>query len=708
MKPRNKITMSAVATASWTAPVLWRFAGSESLKPRAKSGRGLPHSKTWRRADNLLCAAVISVFTLLATPTLNAALPGEWEREQSFDVATPGLLKLSLSVATLDSARAGLEDLRLCDDAGNEVPFLILHPAPASKVIQPAKNFRVQLNPSTTVVTLETGLTQSIDGVTLETPAQNFIKAVRVDGSADGKGWQPLAQGQPIFRQPYGAGQLHVSFPAGAWRWLRLTVDDQRSQAVPFTGAQVCAAPAEAPPGENQSTVIAERNENPGETRLTLNLSAANLDVAAVRIETGEPLFTRTVSLIVPRLTELGIVEQVIGQGVIYRVAVEGQPVSANLSVPLATQVRARELVLLIQNGDSPPLPVTAVSVEHRPVYLVFMARNAGRFHLLTGNKFCAAPRYDLAALGANLKNVTITPAAISAPQNNPDYRAPEALAGLDVSGATLDVSAWKYRKPIQITRPGAEQVELDLEVLAHASASLADLRMMRGTNQVPYIIQRTSISRTITPTVTLANDPKNPKLSRWLIKLPKSDLPLTRLTFTTKTPLFERNLSLSAEFTDDRGGTFFPRLSNATWTQTPERKSKEFSLPLDVVVRSDTLILETENGDNPPIELEKFTVYYPATRVLFKAKADDELFLYYGNPQVPPPSYDLNLVAAELLAADKATATLADEKQLKKSSWTESQTPGSGGILFWGILAVVVVGLLVIISRLLPKAPAA
>ena len=95
----------------------------------------------------------------------------------------------------------------------------------------------------------------------------------------------------------------------------------------------------------------------------------------------------------------------------------------------------------------------------------------------------------------------------------------------------------------------------------------------------------------------------------------------------------------------------------------------------------------------------------YPATRVLFKAKADDAVFLYYGNPHVAPPRYDLSLVAGQLLAANKSLATLAAEEQLKKSSWAESRTPGKGGVLFWGILAVVVVGLLVVISRLLPKA---
>ena len=451
-----------------------------------------------------------------------AALPTEWQHAQEFNIAAPGLVKISLPVETIDAARPGLEDLRLCDDAGNELPFLISRPVPSPKAVQSAKSFQVSLNASTTVITLETGLSQPLDGVTLETPATDFIKAVRVEGSADSQNWQQLAQGQPIFRQLYGAGQLHVSFPAGEWRWLRLTIDDQRTQPVPFTGAQIHAADVEATPVELQAVTIAERNENPGETRLTLNLGAANLDVASVKIETDEPLFTRAVEVAVPQVTEDSIREQVIGQGVIYRVAVEGQPPSAELSVPLETRVRSRDLVLLIQNGDSPPLNITAVRVARRPLYLVFMARQAGNFHLLAGNKFCGAPHYDLAGLGVDLKAVAVAPVKISAIADNPNYHAPEALAGLEVAGAPLDISAWKFRKPVQLARGGAQQVELDLDVLAHAQPGFSDLRVLHGSNQVPYIIQRTSISRAVTLSVTTTNDPKNPTLSRWLVKLPK------------------------------------------------------------------------------------------------------------------------------------------------------------------------------------------
>jgi Protein of unknown function (DUF3999) len=631
-------------------------------------------------------------------------LPSDWQHEQTFNVATTGLIKINLPTETLNGARPALEDLRLYDDAGTEIPYVLARPVPGPKSIQNAKTFQASLNANNTVITLETGLVQPLDAVTLETPAGDFIKAVRIEGSADGKSWRTLAQGRPIFRQSYGAANLEIPFPPTVAKWLRLTVDDQRSQPVPFTGARVHAASGESAPMETIPVTIAERDENPGETRLALDLGAANLDVASLQVETAEPLFTRQISIAVPQIAEDAIREQMIGHGVIYRVGVEGQPASENLSVPLENRVRSRELVLFVKNGDSPPLSLKAVQAERRPVYLVFLARQPGTFHLLTSNARCAAPRYDLAALGMDLKSVPFALVQIPPPSDNPAYHPSEVLPGIELAGASLDTSEWKFRKPLQISGAGAQQVELDLDVLAHMQPGFSDLRVMRGSNQVPYIVQHTSITRSLALTAMMTNDAKNPKLSRWIIKLPQANLPLTRLTCASSTPLFQRSLSLYEELTDGRGDRHRYPLGNITWTQTPDKKSKEFVLVFDNVPQSDTLFLETENGDNPPIELEKFTAAYPVTRVLFKAKADEGLFLYYGNPRVSPPRYDLSLVAGQLLAADKKTVPLGAEQQLNKPSWREYEVPGKGGVLFWGILAVVVAVLLIIISRLLPK----
>ena len=90
-------------------------------------------------------------------------------------------------------------------------------------------------------------------------------------------------------------------------------------------------------------------------------------------------------------------------------------------------------------------------------------------------------------------------------------------------------------------------------------------------------------------------------------------------------------------------------------------------------------------------------------TRILFDAKAGDELFLYYGNASANAPRYDLNLVSTQLRSMDKSAAALGPEETLKKP-WPLANASGKGGAVFWGILALVVVALLVMIARLLPK----
>ena len=633
-----------------------------------------------------------------------ADLPADWQHEQTFDVPAAGLVKLNLPVETLGRARPGLEDLRLHDDAGNEVPYFLERPVPGVKVTQNAKSFEVILNPANTVITIETGLAQPLDAVTLVSPASGFIKPVRIEGSEDGRRWQALAQGQPIFRRFGGLEQLRLPVTPGRWPWLRLTVDDRRSPPVPFTGARVHAATAEPVASEQFDAAVVERHENPGETRLTLDLGAANEDIAAIQIETGEPIFTRQVVLAVPEVHQDSIREEQLAEGVIYRVAIEGQPVTADLSVPVERQVRSHELLLLIRNQDSPPLPIKAVRVQRRPVHLGFFAPQPGRYHLLIGNSHCAPPRYDLAALGANFKTAAISPVTLSALTNNPNYRPPEALPGIQAEGVTLDVAAWKFRKAIHLTNGGAQQLELDLDVLSHAQPGFGDLRLMRDGRQVPYIVKHTSISRALTPAVTVTNDARDRTLSRWVIKLPQSNLPLTRLACVSPTALFKREVFLQEELSDERGGKYRRALGHASWVRTPGDNKKELVIALDGPPRSDTLYLETQNGDNPAIELEKLQCFYPVTRLMFKAGADDAMFLYYGNPSAGAPHYDLGLAAGQLLAADKSIATPAAAEQLGKSGWAEGRTAGQGGVILWSILALVVVVLLVVISKLLPK----
>jgi hypothetical protein len=605
----------------------------------------------------------------------------------------------------LDAAQPALEDLRIIDSKENQVPYLIERLVPdAESTIRPME-FRSTIENGATHLILKTGTSAPIIGVSLETPATRFMKAADVEGSNDGRSWTKLAGGDSLFHLANGATKLRVSFPEGAWQSLRITIDDLGSSPVPFTGAQLHKARTTAP-AETVAVTIKSRDESPGTTRLALDLGAANLSLGSLRIDTNEPVLTRAVSLAVPEVGDDGIRERNIADAVIYRVNVNGKN-EARLEIPLESQIHTRELLVLIRNEDSPPISIDTVRADRRLVRLTFFANQPGHYSLLSGNTHCAAPRYDLSALSGKLSNATAMDVVPSALAPNPNYKPPEALATVTLNGAQIDVAKWKFRKLLPLRQNGVQQVELDPELLARSQPDQRDIRIVRGGHQLPFLFERTSLSRPISLNAATANDQKKSAFSRWSLKLPQPGVPITRLVCTSSSPLFRRQMRLWEEVTDERGDKFASELGHATWDQTPDAPKRGLVIELNARPKSDTLFLETDNGDNPAIELRDFRGYYPVTRVVFKATPDpaEPVWLYYGNLDATTPRYDLTLVSGELLKTERSTVTAGVEENLSsKPSFVRQTLTGSTRYIFWGALALVVIVLLAIMSRVLPK----
>jgi hypothetical protein len=192
--------------------------------------------------------------------------------------------------------------------------------------------------------------------------------------------------------------------------------------------------------------------------------------------------------------------------------------------------------------------------------------------------------------------------------------------------------------------------------------------------------------------------------VSRWQIKLPRAALPLTHLTLSSATPLFQRHLRVFEKVADDRGNTYERPLASAEWRHTPDDR-RTLTFALNRAPTTDTLFLETDNGDNPPIAIGGVSAAYPVTRLLFKS--DTPPALYYGNPQAMAPRYDLALVAGRILTAEKGVAGLGPEEKLKADGWAQGAFGGGrGSVVFWAVLALVVVVLLGVVAKLLPKPP--
>lgn len=645
-----------------------------------------------------------------------AEIPTGWRYHQTVEVSKDGIYRIELPSETIDALRPGLDDLRIFDPEGHEVAYL-REPEQERSNQRRATVFTPSLDPTATTVLLETGASSPFSAIALESPARAFLKSARIEGSHDKKEWKELAAGQPIFRMAEGREELALQFPPGTWEYLRVTLDDARSAPIPITGAIIFNAPP-ATVEETAPIQIISRDELPGATRLAIRLPAGNLRVAAIRLYSPDPAFSRAASLSSLQVGTNGLQETRITEGLLSQNENSGS--QARPQLVLNSEPLPKDLVLLIQNQDSPPLSITSLSAVVKPARILFSARSGGVFTLVSGNPAVASPHYDLQPVLSAIGSASSTALPLSAVRETPGWVSPDPLPGMGETGSALDLPAWKYYKPLAIIQPGAQQVELDEETVSHAQADFRDLRLVTDGRQIPYLLERTSIEREVTVKVSLANDPNKPRMSRWTLDFPRHSLPITQITLSTSTPLFERALllyELLPDVPDETG--LRPKagfeiehsheLAHAIWKQSPGAPPSDCLLRLSERPRQAQLWLETDDGDNSPITITRVRAWRPVTHLVFKATTENAgaIRLYYGNPDASAPSYDLALAAHQLLRVPKSVAELGAETAITPIV-AEKPAPGTftlwQTIAFWTVLAGVAAALLLVIHRMLPK----
>ncbi len=651
--------------------------------------------------------------SVAATLAARAALtPTEWEHTQTLAVTRPGLVRVDLPPSSFDLGGPGQESLRIVDSRGEEVASLLdLPPPPAASERRP-QHMRTELPKGATRLVLTTGTTEPIRSITLWTNEPDFVRTVTVEASDDGLKWTTVEAYQPIFRR-WGMEQLNVPADGTRAAYLRLVVADRQQRPLLFAGAELLITPAKAAEPVTVAAEISRREEFSSETVLTIALAGRNIPLSDLTFESSDPAFMRPVSVTVRDVQGALPIERTLAAGVIYRIDLAGVPTRSRLVLPVFAAPASTELLVHIRNGDSPPMTLQKVTAHRQPVNLLFVAPAAGKYALLSGNPQAGPPHYDLAALAADLRQADAEVVVPGEPAAMPNYQPRETLGAppmpdLPLNASPLDTSEWKYRRTVTLTRSGIEELELDPQVLAKAQPKgFGDLRIMQDGKQLPYVVETPGLSRPLTPILTAISSADHPTRSRWKLTFPEAAIPVSQIIVDSSTPLFQREMRLFEAIKSAAGEDYENALASQSWRRAPDGAvSRPLVFPLSGPLHSDTLWIETENGDNPPIVLETPRAIYPVVRLIFKVDSTQETTLVYGNPLANAPQYDLSLVAARLLTASRVPASLG-------AAIAAPATPApflaglNGGVLFWAVLSLVVVVLLAVVAKLMPKPPA-
>lgn len=357
--------------------------------------------------------------------TLDAA-PFAVEREL-VGVAAPGLFAVRVDAALWEASRAAqgsLGDVRIAGPDGAEVPWSLRRVgAPAVEVEEDV----AVVDP----VTLPDGAVRAVidkgrrglrtDTLRLDLQGEDFLRAVRLESSDDGRRYGVLAEGPRVYAIPRGAEggeaarRTSVSHPPSEARYLRVTLLPGPG-APRLVAARVLRRATVAPPVEARP-LEATLQPDGRASRVELDLGEAGLPVTAVVLDVGTPAFERRLRV---RASADGRSWVTVGQGLVYRA-----PGDEELRVPVAPGGR-RHLRVEVQDGDAAPLALRRVVLEWPVHELVLEAASGGRHRLLVGSERVRPPVYDLAAVLARTPEARLAPASLGAARPNPAHRPPE------------------------------------------------------------------------------------------------------------------------------------------------------------------------------------------------------------------------------------------------------------------------------------------
>jgi len=349
----------------------------------------------------------IVVLAALAVAAFAADLPDPW-RSWRYSRSIPataysGMAELELPAGILAHSHNHLADLRLIDDRGLEVPYVLYVDRGGDPVTHSwtAKLHENSFVPGQyTQIVLEVR-TNSLfhNTVRLETPEPDFINWVEVAASDDAHVWRIVNPRAPIsrFRHENLEGSQTIHYSETASPFLRLRIFEPSGQ-FPVTGVGILAYDTrepDHPPVPVPAEFQLDSSAPLGVTRWTADLSTDQFPVTELVLATRQREFYRAVRV----LTSVDDKEwQWRCGGEIFRYKV-GEKLEASLLVAFPEDWSGRYWRVEILNGNDPPLTDVVPYFQMIPRLVFFRTAEGRSYRIIYGNTAALAPQYDLARI---------------------------------------------------------------------------------------------------------------------------------------------------------------------------------------------------------------------------------------------------------------------------------------------------------------------
>ncbi|HEY0797592.1 MAG TPA: DUF3999 family protein [Candidatus Baltobacteraceae bacterium] len=291
---------------------------------------------------------------------------------------------------TLDPGeRSDYADVRIVDARGQEQPYVV-DPDCGELSEHDAWGVRSYfVRGAHTEIFIDAGDTRTPwRAVQLRTSRRSFYERATVEASSDGAHWRPVRTDAIVYQRPQAPERdASIGFSPTRDRWLLVRIFDPRA-AFEVSSVRLSAG-AESRPEATRVVQQEEWQRTEGSSEQWTAVLPTARTAQSVRFEVpGTQAFSRAISV---EVSDDGTNWSSIAQGQIERF---GTSFSREISFD---ETRSRFWRVAVDNGDDEPIPGLAVDLRARAHELVFFARPATAYRLLSGNDDVAIPQYDLA-----------------------------------------------------------------------------------------------------------------------------------------------------------------------------------------------------------------------------------------------------------------------------------------------------------------------
>lgn len=621
------------------------------------------------------------------------ASPYRHERNVTPGAAGPN--RLDVDVTLLAGAQPDLRDLRLYS-GHREIGYLLVAPKTDRRWLD-GTILPIAATKKTSGFELDLARVANIDRVRLGGIAAPYLKHIIVEGSGDRAHWTQLADATVFDLPESKLRRDEVDIAPGEYRYLRVTWDDRSSAPAVATNVSVREHDTVAQSEPLRfATAFAKRASEPGKSRYRITLPGARLQVEAIEVEVASGDVFRTASITEPRLGNGAVIPTPLGTATLKRAEREGL-IASEMVVPIAAP-QGRDLDLVIEDGNNPPLAITAIRARIAPQpWIYFESSDDTPLIARYGYEQAQAPSYDIEASRPYVGKRAVARATWGGVTNPAIAKSSEGTLAIPLGG-TLDRGHFRVRRRIPNAPAGLTVLVLDAHVLARIE-DLADVRIADDDGrQVPYLVERRAEPLAID--VPIPNRTVQGTASIYRIALPYENWPAeARLVLTTDARVFDRTVELRT-VADNHRNRRAETIAFSPWRAAdPEQLPPPLSIDLSGR-RARSIEIVIDEGDNAPLPLASARIFIPSVALRFHHPGTP-LDLLYGNRHVISPRYDIALLGPRLFGEP------ANEIAMPAYGAAEAgDDNGPQRKLFWAGIIVAAVVLIAMLMRLLLVRP--